>query len=281
LKRSFTVHPYKRTTIGRIPDLNAATLGDVRHFFQSYYRPDNATLVVVGDFDPLQLDAWIDKYFGPLPKSSEPIARVSVQEPPRRKPQRMTMRDAAVPLPAFAATFLAPDLRNDDALPLELAVEMLAGGESSRLHRVLVYEKQLAQSVEGSADLREDPGLLVFKVVLANGRVPEEVEAVCFAEFDRLCSAPPSEAELAKAKNRLLISRLRQRETNLGKGLALGQAAVLLRDDARVNADLGRLQAVSAEQVHAAARKVLAENNRLVLEVVPDKARGGKTKKRP
>ena len=279
LKRSFQVHPYKRTTIGSIPDLNAASLEDVRRFFSAYYRPDNATLVVVGDFDPGQLNAWVDKYFGLLPKPSEPIIRVSIKEPAREKAQKMTMRDAAVPLPAFAVTFMAPDLRSEEALPLELAVEMLAGGESSRLHRVLVYEKELAQSAEGMADLREDLGLLIFKVVLATGKRLGEVESACFAEFDHLRTAPPSEAELAKAKHRLLTKRLLDRETNLGKGLALGQAAVLLHDPVRVDADLARLQAITAEEVHAATAKVLAENNRLVLEVVPEKAKEEKKKK--
>jgi len=269
LKRSFAVHPYKRTTIGSIADLNAATLADVRRFFASYYRPDNATVIVVGDFEPAQLDAWIDQYFAPLEKPSSPVRRVTVQEPPRKKEQRATMQDAAVPLPAFAATFLAPNARSDEAIPLELAVEMLAGGESSRLHRSLVYEKGLAQSVDATADFREDLGLLTFKVVLASGRKLQEVEAACFAEFDRLAAEPPQPAELLKAKNRLLSGLLHERETNQGKGLALGRAAVLLGDANRVNTDLTRLQAVTADEVHAALSNVLVPRNRLVLEVLP------------
>ena len=269
-KRSFAAHPYKRTTIGSIPDLNAATLADVRAFFASYYRPDNATLIVAGDFEPAQLDAWIEQYFAPVKKPAVPIHRGAVKEPARKRQQRITMRDAAVPLPAFAATFLAPNARSDDALPLELALEMLAGGESSRLHRVLVYEKQLAQSVEAYADLREDLGLLTFKVVLASGRTPQPVEDACFAELAALTDAPPTLAELAKAKNRLLASQLHGRETNQGKGMALGQAAVILGDAERVNSDLVRLQGISAEEVHAALKKLLVKQNRLVLEVLPE-----------
>src|SRR5258708_25298873 len=164
-QKSFSSHPYQRPTIGSIEDLDASTLENVQKFHATYYRPDNATLVVVGDFDPKQLDAWVDQYFGPVPKPDAAIPRVSVPEPPRTKAQHITTSDAAVPLPAFAITFLAPDLRSDDALALELGVEILAGGESSRMHRTLVYEKELAQSAEGLAGLREDLGLLVFKVV--------------------------------------------------------------------------------------------------------------------
>jgi len=269
LKRSFAVHPYKRTTIGSIPDLDAATLPDVHRFFASHYRPDNATLVVAGDFEPAQLNAWIDQYFAPLEKPSAPLRRVAVKEPPRKKEQRATMRDAAVPLPAFAATFLAPNGRSSDALPLELAVEMLASGESSRLHRMLVYEKGLAQSVEGEADLREDLGLVTFKVVLASGQTTKEVEEVFLSELARFVDTPPSAEELAKAKNRLLSHELRERETNQGKGMALGEAAVLLGDAARVNTDVARLMAITAEEVHEAVKPLLVPQNRLVLEVLP------------
>lgn len=275
-KKSFTTHPYKRTTIGSIPELNAATLDDVRKFHDTYYRPDNATLVVVGDFDSKQLDAWIDQYFGPVPKPDTPIPRVSLQEPPRTKAQHIVTNDAAVPLPAFALTFLAPNLRSDDALALDLGVEILAGGESSRLHRTLVYEKQLAQSAEGSADLREDLGLLVFKVVLASGHTPQEVEGGCEKLLAEMTAAPPTDAEMAKAKNRLLTARLHERETNEGKALALANAALLLHDAARVDADLARLQSITADQVHEALKKILTEPNRLVIEVLPVSAKATK-----
>jgi zinc protease len=275
-KKSFTVHPYKRTTIGSIPDLNAAVLDDVRKFHATYYRPDNATLVVVGDFDPKQLDAWVDQYFGPVPKPDAAIPRVSVPEPPRTKAQHITTNDAAVPLPAFAITFLAPDLRSDDALALELGVEILAGGESSRMHRTLVYEKELAQSAEGLAGLREDLGLLVFKVVLASSHTPQEVEVACEKLLDEMTAAPPTEAEMAKAKNRLLTARLHERETNEGKALALANAALLLHDAARVDTDLARLQAVTAGQVHEALKKILTDPNRLVIEVLPVAAKAAK-----
>ena len=269
-KKSFTTHPYKRTTIGSIPDLNAATLDDVRKFHRTYYRPDNATLIVVGDFDPQQLDGWIDRYFTAIARPVEPVVRVSAKEPPRTKAQRITTHDAAVPLPAFAVTFLAPDQRSDDALALDLAVAILAGGESSRLHRTLVYEKQLAQSVEGDGGLREDLGLTVFKVVLASGRSLKDVEQACLAELDHIAAEPPTEAELATAKNRLLTAYLHDRETNEGKAAVLGNAAVLLRDAARANTDLARLQSVTAEQVHASLKTILTETNRLVIEVLPD-----------
>src|SRR5215510_4833647 len=89
-QKSYLEHPYKRPTIGSIEDLDAASLKDVQDFHSTFYRPDNATLVVVGDFDPKQLDAWVDKYFGPIPKPDRPLPRVQVKEPPRKGESRVT-----------------------------------------------------------------------------------------------------------------------------------------------------------------------------------------------
>jgi len=268
-KKSFAVHPYKRPTIGNIAELNAATLDAVRAFHSTYYRPDNATLVVAGDFDPAQLDGWVDKYFAPIPKPADPVPRVTAKEPARTREQRIVEYDPNVPLPAIAVTFLGPAARSADSLPLDLAQEILAGGESSRLYQRLVYEKQVAQSVEFEADLREDLGILVFKVVLASGKTAGEVERVLFKEIEKIAAEPVGEAELAKAKNRLLTSRLRDLETCEGTASALAQAAVVLGDATRVNTDLTRLQEVTAADVQRAVKTALTPENRLVLECFP------------
>ena len=276
IKKSFAEHPYKRPTIGNIPELNAATIGDVRAFHATYYRPDNATLVVVGDFDPAQFDAWVDKYFGPIPKPAEPVPRVTVKEPARAKSQRLVQYDANVPLPAVAVTYLGPAARSEDAPAMELAQEILAGGDSSRLYQRLVYEKQVAQSVDFQADLREDLGLLAFQVVLASGKKMADAQRALFAEIEKIAAQPVSEAELAKAKNRLLTARLHERETCEGKATALAQAVLVLGDATRVNTDLARLQSVTAADVQRVLGAAFTEPNRLVLEWLPEAMKGGK-----
>ena len=276
IKKSFAEHPYKRPTIGNIPELNAATIEDVRGFHATYYRPDNATLVVVGDFDPAQFDAWVDKYFGPVAKPDAPVPRVTVKEPARAQAQRLTEYDANVPLPAVAVTYLGPAARSEDAPAMELAQEILAGGDSSRLYQRLVYEKQLAQSVEFQADLREDLGLLAFQVVLASGKTVGEVERALFAEIGKIAAQPVSEAELAKAKNRLLTARLHERETCEGKATALAHAVLVLGDATRVNTDLARLQSVTAGDVQRVLGAAFTEPNRLVLEWLPEAMKGAK-----
>ncbi|MER3428499.1 MAG: insulinase family protein [Pyrinomonas sp.] len=269
-QRSFTKHPYRRPGIGNIEELNAATLEDVRRFHATYYRPDNATLIVVGDFDAKQLDAWVDKYFGRIPKPTSPLPRVTAREPERIGERRYTERAPNVPLPAVAVTYLVPPQRSDDAFALRVAETILARGESSRLYRALVYEQQIAQFAGANADLREDHGLFVFRLILASGKEVNEAEKALLSEIERMKRAPVSPAELEKAKNQIITNLLRERETNNGKALAIGEAAVLLGDPERVNTDIARLQAVTAADVQRVMQRFFTDKNRVVIHYVAE-----------
>lgn len=272
-ERSFTAHPYKRPTIGSIEDLQAASLENVRAFHETFYRPDNATLVVVGDFDPKQLDAWVAKYMAPIPKPAIPLPRVDVKEPERTAERRITQHSANVPLPAIAITYLTPAEKSPDSEPLQVAATIMAQGESSRLYNALIYEQQVAQSADATADLREDASVFYFTVVLASGKKPEDGERALLAEIKKMQDAPVSAAELDKAKNQLVTNELRQRETSNGKALALGSSAVLLGDPNRVNTDLAKLQAVTAADVQRVMKKYFTANNRLVIYYLPEAAK--------
>jgi len=271
-EKSFLVHPYKRPTIGSIEDLDAASLHDVQEFHATYYRPDNATLVVVGDFDPKQLDAWVDKYFGPIAKPARPLPRVTVKEPPREKETRLT-EYGANDLPAVGLTYLAPREADPDSDALRVADAILSSGESSRLYHSLIYTQQLAAEADANAETREDASLFVVLAVLSEGKKPEDAEKSLLAEIKKLQDAPVSAAELDKAKNQIITDQLRQRETSNGKALAIGEAAVLMGDPARVNTDLARLQAVTAADVQRVMKKYFGDQNRLVLYYLPQAAK--------
>ena len=268
-EKSFLEHPYKRPTIGSIEDLDAASLKDVQDFHSTFYRPDNATLVVVGDFDPKQLDAWVDKYFAPIAKPSRPLPRVQVKEPPRKSEIRLT-EHGSNDLPAVGFTYLTPRQADADQDALRVADVILSGGESSRLYHSLVYTQQLAAEVNSSAETREDASLFVVTAVLSEGKKVEDVEKAMLAEIKKLQDEQVSAAELDKAKNQIITNQLRQRETSNGKALALGEAAVLLGDAARVNTDLDRLQAVTAADIQRVMKKYFADTNRLVLYYLPE-----------
>jgi zinc protease len=271
-QKSFLEHPYKRPTIGSIEDLDAASLKDVQEFHTTYYRPDNATLVVVGDFDPAQLDTWVDKYFGPIEKPSRPLPRVQVKEPMRKSEMRLT-EHGRNDLPAVGLTFLTPRQADPDSDALRVANAILSAGESSRLYNALVYTQQIAAEINSSAETREDASLFVLTAVLSEGKKPEDAEKSLLAEIQKLQDAPVSAAELEKAKNQLITDQLRQRETSNGKALALGEAAVLLGDPARANTDLARLQAVTAADIQRVMKKYFTPANRLVLYYLPEAAK--------
>jgi zinc protease len=269
-RKSFAVHPYKRPGIGNIAELDASKLPEVKAFHSTFYRPDNATLIVVGDFKQEELDGWIKKYFGGVIKPSEKIRRVTAKEPPRKGDKLERSYSAKAPLPAIAITYLAPSVRSKDGPALSLAEEIMSGGSSSRLYQALVYEQQVAQSVSCSADLHEDLGLLVFRAILASGKPVEIAKKSLTDQIDDVLKKGVTEAELAKAKNRLLASKLLERETSNGKANALGEAAVIYGDAARVNTDLAMVQAVTTAQIKEVLSKYIAGKKKVVIEYLPE-----------
>jgi len=274
-QKSWTVHPYRRPGIGNIEELDAATLENVRAFHATYYRPDNATLVIAGDFDQKQLDGWVDKYFGRIPKPNAPLPRVTAKEPARTAEKRFTEYGTNVPLPAIAVTYLVPPASSPDGIVLQVADAILSGGTSSRLYQSLVYKQQLAQDAVSYTDLREDASLFGLRVTLASDKKPEDAERSLFAEVKRLQDEAVTKAELDKAKNLLTTQQLGQREKNEDKALAIGNAAVRLGDPNRANTDIGRLQAVTAEDVQRVMKKYFTETNRVVITYLPESMKPG------
>ena len=273
-KDSWQVHPYKRPGIGSIEDLDAATIADVKKFHSTYYRPDNAVLVVAGDFDDAQLDGWVDKYLGSIPRPKTAIPRVTVKEPIHKETKRFTEHGANVPLPAAAMTWIIPDARSADSAPLTIAAAILGLGESSRAYQSLVYRDKIANEVEIDADEREDGGLFIaFAIMSSNHKVSEGHKALR-KEIDALASKPVTEAELTKAKNQLIATVLRERETSNGKAFEIAQSAVVEHDAAAVNKDIEKLQAVTPADVKRVVKKYLIEGKPTLIDY-ESKAEGG------
>ncbi|MFI4974225.1 MAG: M16 family metallopeptidase [Caulobacterales bacterium] len=270
---TFAVHPYKRSAIGSIEDLEAADLDDVRAFHATYYRPDNAALVVVGNFDEAQLNAWVDQYFGPLNNPARPAPQITAVEPARTGSRTVTGYAPNVPLPAVAITWLAPKNTDPDAAALTVVDALLTAGKSSRLYDSLVYDKQIAVQVFSSADLRAQLGMFYVGAVMEDRHTVDEGEAALRAQVARLRDAPVSAAELDSAKTQLLAGEVRARETIDGRANELGQAQVVEGDAARANSDLSDLQKVTAEDVRRVARKYLPDDLRTVVRYLPDSQR--------
>ncbi|MBS1794043.1 MAG: insulinase family protein [Acidobacteria bacterium] len=264
-KLSFTTHPYKRPGIGNLDELNAATIDDVRAFYKTFYRPDNAYLIVVGDFDQAQFDGWVDKYFGRIKQNKMAIPRVTAVEPERTAEKRYVKTAPNVPFPAVAITYLAPESKSADAAALKIVESILAGGESSRLYQSLVYSQQLAQEAGFNADLRADRGLLYFYAVASEGKTPEALEKSLLAELAKIQTKPVTANELAKAKNQLITRTLQEREQNDGKASAIERAVAYEGSAAAVNTDIQKLQAVTVADVRRVMQKYFTPKNRVVI----------------
>jgi zinc protease len=270
---SFTVHPYHRPPIGSIADLDSATLDDVRAFHATYYRPDNASLIVVGNFDPKALDALVDRYFAPIAKPAWPIPAVTAVEPERTAPKTIDTYGPNVPLPAVVLSYPAPNAASADNAALSVLSAVLTTGDASRLYQALVYRQQVAQSVFSQADLRQQAGIFTVGAVAAGGKSLDAVTQSLDTELARLREAPIGPEELAAAKNKLIAATLRDRETIEGRGSELGQALTVEGDPAKVNTDIADLQAVTAADVQRVVRAVLVDQRRVLIRYRNDSER--------
>jgi zinc protease len=271
-KAAYLVHPYKRPGIGSIEDLQAATLTDVVAFHGTYYRPDNATLVVAGDFDAAQLDVWVDRYFGRVARAATPMPRLTAEEPAWTSDRSVGVTGPNVPLPAVAVLWLAPPVTSADTPALQIAAALLSSGESSRLNQALVYHQRIASSAGFEADLRMGPGLLMATAVAAGGKPLAQVQASLLAEVQRLASQPVSAAELAKVKTQVLTGALLLRQTPEGLASAVADAAVLEGDAARVNTNLAALRDVSAADVQRVMQRYVAQARKVTVQYTQEGA---------
>ena len=271
--QAFTVHPYKHPTIGSMKDLEAASIDDVRDFFRTYYVPNNATLVMVGDFETKEALELATKYFGRIPKSEKPVPRDIPVEPPSKKERRVTLEEEW-PLPAVVVAHHITFDGHPDSYPLHIASKVLSDGQSGRIYRKLVYEKQLALAAFGGGNIIENPNLFFAVAIVQPGKTPEEATNALIAELDRLKKEPITEAELQRAKNQFARDYIFGRESNRDKAQTLGHAAVLHNDITTGDGEFDIFMNLTAESVQKVAQKYFTPENRLVLTIMP-KANGG------
>ena len=264
-------HPYSWPVIGSMEDLNAATLDDVRAFFRKYYAPSNASLAIAGDFDPDEARRLAERYFGDIPPGP-PISRVGRMESELRGPVSLTMRDR-VQLARLYLVWPAGPLFGEGEAALTMLAGVLGDGRSSRLYDSLVYQQQIARDVGVYNHAQEIAGEFHLQVTLNEGHTPEEAEEAVREHVRRIIEQPPSEEELQRAKNRIRSSHVRQLERAGGFGGRADQLNyynTLAGDPGAINTDVARYDAVTPEQVQAAARATLgADHVRLV--VSPEK----------
>jgi zinc protease len=272
---AFTVHPYKHPTIGSMKDLEAASIDDVRDFFKTFYVPNNATLVLVGDFDSKEALSLVAQYLGRVPKSERPVPRDIPKEPSQTKERRVRLEENW-PLPAVVVAHHITFDGHPDSYPLHIASKVLSDGQSSRIYRKLVYEKQLALAAFGQGNLIEDPNLFYAVAVVQQGRAPEEATNALIAELDRLRNEPISAGELQQAKNQFARDYIFSRESNKDKARQLGHAAVIHDDIKTADAEFDIFMNISTADVQRVAQKYFTPENRLVMTIMPRGSGGGR-----
>lgn len=265
--QAFTVHPYKHPTIGSMEDLEAASIEDVRDFYRTYYVPNNATLALVGDFDSAEALALVQKYLGRVPKG-KPVPRDIPKEPAPTRERRVTLQEAW-PLPAVVVAHPITYDGDPDSYPLHIVSKVLSDGQSSRIYRSLVYDKQLAVAAFGQANIIEDPNLFFAVAIVQPGHTPEEAEKALVAEIERLKSEPISDAELQQAKNQFARDYIIGRESNQGKAQQLAHAVVIHNDVKTADGEFDIFQNLTKEDVQRVARKYFTPESRLVITIMP------------
>ena len=259
-------HPYSWPVIGSMTDLSAASEEDVKAFFRLYYAPNNATLAVVGDFDPAQAKAWIEKYFGDLPKG-QPVERPKVPLAKLDSSKRLVYEDR-VQVPRLYIQWPTVGFKNDDDYPLSVMSSILSGSRTARLTKALVYDSQLASQVSGFQNSAEDVGVFQVTVIPRPEHSLTELEAAVDQVIQKFVSDGPTAEELQKAKSGLELNFLRGLESNLGKANQLISGAVFYGNPGYFSTDYQKTLAVTAADVKRVANQYLTRS-RIVLSVVP------------
>ncbi|MFJ4680253.1 MULTISPECIES: M16 family metallopeptidase [unclassified Kitasatospora] len=263
-------HPYHHTPIGSMADLDAATLEDARTFFRTYYAPNNAVLAIVGDLDPEQTVAWVEKYFGSIPAhdGKQPPRDGTLPETIGREVRELIRED--VPSRALMAAYRLPHDGTREADAADLALTILGSGESSRLYNRLVRRDRTAVAAGfGLLRLAGAPSLGWLDVKAGGDAALEQIEAAVDEELARFAAEGPTAEELERAQAQIEREWLDRLTTVAGRADELCRYAVLFGDPKLVNAALPKVLDVTAEEVRAVAAARLRPDNRAVLVYEP------------
>jgi zinc protease len=264
---AYTAHPYQAPIIGWMNDIARSTVDDLERHYRTYYVPNNAFVVAVGDFEADVLAERIARSFRTVAAGAMPPAVRSL-EPAQRGERRLELRREAE-LPFVAAGYHVPNLHSRDGAALAVVAELLGGGRSARLHRRLVYEERLAHEVGAEYDYTSvDPGLFYVYAQPLPGQPIAAVERALLAEIEELMDAPPAPRELEKAKNGLEARFVFAQDSLFYQGMLLGRYEIAGGWD-RIDDYVPAVRAVNDEDLARVARFYLRRDNRTIATLVP------------
>ncbi len=266
--QAYLSHPYHWPVIGWFADLDAMSLDDLQRHYDTYYSPNNATLIVVGDIKADTMLPMIKRLFEPIPRGPSPN-RILPPEPEQRGERRFLLkREAQVPFVIMG--FRVPNYSSEDSYALDILESILSHGKSSRLYQSLVYEQKNSLAVGAEYSLMQtDPGLFYFYSLVNPGAKVEAVEEALQREIVRIQNEPPSDLELQRAKNQIEASRIFEQDSNFRHAMILGQLESIGAGWKRIDQYVERIRAVTPKDVQRAAKQYLTQDNRTVGILVP------------
>ena len=267
-KRMYKKYPYMWTPIGSMDHLNAASEEDYVKFYKQFYVPNNAVLVIAGDFEAKQAKEWVSKYFKDIPKQENPIYRPQVEEPPLGGQVRDTIFDQ-VQLPGVFKAYRTPAIGEKDFYAVKMLAQLLSEGESSRLKKSLVDEQQLAIQTGNFVMDQEGPSMAVAYAICNAGVDAQTVEKAMNAEIEKVQKEGVTEEEFQKLRNQVESELVNQNATVFGVADNLATYEVLYGDANLINEEISHYLAVTREDIQNAAKKYFVDENSVVLYYLP------------
>ncbi len=274
----FDKSPYRWSVIGSFEDLKSAKLEDFQHFSKKFYVPNNAVLVVAGDFKSADAKKLIEQYFGVIPKGAE-VKKTVVKEEPITKERRVTEYDSNIQIPLLAINYRTSDNKSKDAFALDMLSDYLTGGKSSVLYKKYVDQNKEALQIFAFNRQQEDYGIYTIGV-LPQGEVSlDKLEQDIQKDIEKVQTDLISEEDYQKLLNSFENSFVSQRSGVQNIAHALADAYMLQGDTNKINTELDIYRSVTREDIRNVAKKYLGKNQRIIVHYLPESAKGQETKK--
>jgi predicted Zn-dependent peptidase len=269
MKRAYNKHPYRWTTIGDTNHIRSSTPQDIKNFYNTFYVPNNAVLTIAGDIDKEQTKKLVKKYFGPIPKREKEIPRPEVEEPIKQKQIRDTVYDN-IKLPAIIQAYHTPAMGTDDYYAVDMLSTLLSQGQSSRLYKKLVDQKQLAMQVALFPMPLEDPGVALMFALPNMGKEPKKLEKAMNAEIKDVRNNLISDREMEKLKNQFESKIVKQNRSISSRAQNLARNYTYFKNTDLINQRLEKYLSVTKEDIKRVANKYFRKDNRVVLYYLPE-----------
>ena len=265
---AFKIHPYRNPIIGWMEDINSITREDLYNYYRTYYIPNNAIIVVVGDFSTEDVIKRIEKFFGPIPAGNPPPEARHVEEEQKGERRFYYKREAQLPYVIYG--YHGPNYKSKDHYALDVLSSILFDGKSSRIYKNVVYKKEIALSAGGGYDaIQVDPELFYFYAQLRPGHTPEEAKKALDEEIEKIKSEPVSPEELQKAKNQIEASFIMSQDSIFYQAMIIGRLEATGAGVHYLDTYLDEIKKVTPEDIMEVAKKYFTEDHRTVGILIP------------